>query len=91
MINYYRAATRQSPKQATAAIRPISAPTLLIWGESDRFLGPGVRKPDRNDVPGLDRVEQLPDASHWVQHDEPERVTQLLIDFFAPAGSTENP
>src|SRR5437879_5732475 len=23
-----------------------------------------------------------PDASHWVHHDEPERVTQLLIDFF---------
>jgi pimeloyl-ACP methyl ester carboxylesterase len=35
--------------------------------------------------PNLDRVEQLRDASHWVHHDEPERVTQLLVDFFAPA------
>jgi pimeloyl-ACP methyl ester carboxylesterase len=90
MINYYRAGTRQSPRQAAAAIRPISAPTLLIWGERDRFLGPGVREPDRNDVPGLDRVEQLPGASHWVHHDEPERVTQLLVDFFDPARSAEN-
>jgi pimeloyl-ACP methyl ester carboxylesterase len=30
-------------------------------------------------------VERLPDASHWVHHDKPERINQLLIDFFAPA------
>ena len=36
--------------------------------------------------PNLDRVERLPDASHWVHHDEAERVNQLLIDFIAPAG-----
>jgi pimeloyl-ACP methyl ester carboxylesterase len=27
-------------------------------------------------------VERLPDASHWVHHDEADRVNQLLIDFF---------
>jgi pimeloyl-ACP methyl ester carboxylesterase len=27
----------------------------------------------------------LPDASHWVHHDEPQRVTELLTAFFAPA------
>jgi len=36
-------------------------------------------------VPNLDRVERLPGASHWVHHDEAERVNQLLTDFFAPA------
>ena len=36
-----------------------------------------------DDVPNLDRVERLADASHWVHHDEAERVNQLLIDFFA--------
>jgi pimeloyl-ACP methyl ester carboxylesterase len=85
MINYYRAAVRQSPKQAKAQIRPISAPTLVIWGQRDRYLGPKLAEPHRDDVPGLDRVERLPDASHWVHHDEAERVTQLLIDFFGPA------
>jgi hypothetical protein len=29
-------------------------------------------------VPNLDRVERLADASHWVHHDESERVNQLL-------------
>ena len=39
MINYYRASVRQSPKQAEAQLRPISAPTLVIWGEDDQYLG----------------------------------------------------
>jgi pimeloyl-ACP methyl ester carboxylesterase len=85
MINYYRASVRESSKPAKAQIRPISTPTLVIWGQRDGYLGPGVRQPDRADVPGLDRVEELPGASHWVHHDEPERVTQLLVDFFSPA------
>jgi epoxide hydrolase 4 len=87
MINYYRASVRQ--KHAEAQIRPISAPTLVIWGQRDRYLGEELAEPDHDDVPNLDRVERLPDASHWVHHDEAERVNQLLTDFFAPAQSTK--
>jgi pimeloyl-ACP methyl ester carboxylesterase len=82
MINYYRASVRQ--KDPEAQFRPVDAPTLVIWGERDRYLGSELAEPDHDDVPNLDRVERLPDASHWVHHDEAERVTQLLIDFFAP-------
>jgi epoxide hydrolase 4 len=84
MINYYRSSVRTSPKRAEAALRPISAPTLVIWGQRDRYLGPELAEPDHDDVPNLDRVERLPDASHWVHHDESERVTRLLIDFSPP-------
>jgi epoxide hydrolase 4 len=83
MINYYRSSVRQ--KHAEAAIRTIEAPTLVIWGQRDHYLGQELAEPDHDDVPNLDRVERLPDASHWVHHDEAERVTQLLTDFFAPA------
>lgn len=83
MINYYRASVRQSQKQAAAKLRPISAPTLVIWGERDSYLGRDLAEPHPEDVPNLDRVERLADASHWVHHDEAERVNQLLIDFFA--------
>jgi epoxide hydrolase 4 len=85
MINYYRSSVRQ--KHAEAQIRTISAPTLVIWGQRDRYLGQELAEPDHDDVPNLDRVERLPDASHWVHHDEHERVNQLLADFFAPARS----
>ena len=91
MINYYRASVRQSQKEAAAKLRPISAPTLVIWGERDSYLGPDLAEPDHDDVPNLDRVERLPDASHWVHHDEAERVNQLLIEFFAPAPQPNAP
>jgi pimeloyl-ACP methyl ester carboxylesterase len=90
MINYYRSSVRQSPKVAEAALRPISAPTLVIWGERDRYLSSELAEPEHDDVPNLDRVERLPDASHWVHHDEAERVTQLLIDFFGPTRPTQD-
>ena len=85
MINYYRASVRQSQKEAAAKLRPISAQTLVVWGEGDSYLGSNLAEPDRDDVPNLDCVERLPDASHWVHHDEAERVNDLLIDFFAAA------
>jgi pimeloyl-ACP methyl ester carboxylesterase len=55
----------------------------VIWGQRDSYLGPELAEPEHDDVPNLDRVERLPNASHWVHHDEAERVNQLLIDFFA--------
>src|SRR5215475_3324059 len=39
MINYYRASVRQSQKEAVEKLRPISAPTLVIWEELDSYLG----------------------------------------------------
>jgi pimeloyl-ACP methyl ester carboxylesterase len=38
----------------------------------------------------LDRVERLPNDSHWVHHDQAERVNQLLTDLFASAPPAEN-
>ncbi len=90
MINYYRSSVRTPPKKAEAQIHPVKAPTLVIWGQGDRYLGPELAEPEHDDVPNLDRVERLPDASHWVHHDEADRVTQLLIDFFSPAQPTGN-
>ena len=83
MIDYYRAAVRLSSKPGE--LRPISAPTLVIWGQGDRYLGPKLAEPHHDDVPNLDRVERLPNASHWVHHDEAERVNELLVDFLTPA------
>jgi pimeloyl-ACP methyl ester carboxylesterase len=85
MINYYRSSVRTPPKRAEAAISQVKAPTLVIWGERDRYLNEDLAEPDRDDVPNLDRVERLPDGSHWVHHDEAERVNQLLTGFFGPA------
>jgi pimeloyl-ACP methyl ester carboxylesterase len=59
-------------------------------GHQDRYLGSDLAEPDHDDVPDLERVERLPDASHCVHHDEAELVTKMLVDFFAPAQPSQN-
>jgi pimeloyl-ACP methyl ester carboxylesterase len=77
MVNYYRAAI-QRPR---TPLVPIQAPTLVIWGDRDRYLLPGLAEPEPRDAPNLDRVVHL-DASHWVHHDEADEVSRLLAEFF---------
>jgi pimeloyl-ACP methyl ester carboxylesterase len=82
-INYYRAAVRTNPLVHRRSWRRIQAPTLIIWGEQDRYLGRELAEPDRAWVPNV-RVERIADASHWVQADAPERVNQLMLEFLTP-------
>jgi pimeloyl-ACP methyl ester carboxylesterase len=77
MINYYRAAARPSLAPRLARV---DAPVLSIWGDRDPHLARELAVPGAEWVPNV-RVERIPEASHWVQHDAPERVNQLLIDF----------
>ena len=79
-INYYRALARRAPAVARALRRRIEAPVMVIWGQRDLFLVPELARPDPAWVPDA-RVERLPDASHWVQQDRPEKVNALLLDF----------
>ncbi len=83
MLAYYRAAFRQSPRASEASIRVVTAPTLVIWGDKDPALGRNLAAPSRADVPNLVGVEHLPNASHWVQRDEADRVSALLVEFFS--------
>ncbi len=78
-INYYRAAVRRNPF-ASSMLRQIDAPTLLIWGEEDPYLGIRLTEGLEQWVPNI-RVERIPNASHWVQIDAAERVNELMIDF----------
>ena len=89
-INYYRAAVRQGPWSMARRVRPVAAPTMVIWGEWDRYLVPELTTGLEAWVPNL-RVERLAAASHWVQHDEPGCVNELLAGFLgAGAAATRS-
>lgn len=79
-INYYRAALRQNPRRVLAQVRRVDIPVLVIWGERDPYLGRELAAPDLAWAPDV-RLERLPDASHWVQLEQPERVNALLLEF----------
>ena len=76
MINWYRA-LRLRPPLPTARVR---APTLIVWGDRDAFLDRSLAE-DAAALCDTVQVKHLTQASHWVQHEEPEAVNRLLADF----------
>ena len=89
-INYYRAAGRRGLGSLTRAAGPIRVPTLLIWGDRDVALVRRLADNLEPWVPDL-RVRHLPDATHWVQCDEPDTVSRLLLEFFAELHCPKQP
>ncbi len=75
MINWYRAALRCPPTR-DMAVR-ITVPTLLIWGVQDQFLSRQMAQPSM-DLCDTGRVVFFEKATHWVQHEEPDRVVALI-------------
>ena len=84
MLNWYRSALRgglRSGRRKTSAPPKIAVPTLMIWGKQDVALGEEMAQPSI-DLCEDGKLVFFEDATHWVQHDEAEKVTQLLLGFF---------
>ncbi len=78
MLNWYRAAVRN---QGTGVgLGRIRVPTLMIWGANDVALSRTMAQPSI-DLCDDGRLVFLEEASHWVQHEEPEMVNRLLLEF----------
>jgi pimeloyl-ACP methyl ester carboxylesterase len=78
MLNWYRAAVRYLPK-LLKDVR-VKVPTLMLWGMQDVALSHRMARLS------IDYCEDgalvfFEDATHWVQHDEAENVTKLLLEF----------
>ena len=84
MLDYYRTFARTLGRRSGSgggkATQTVTRPTLVIWGERDTALNPHNLDGLEEYVPDL-RIERLPDTSHWVLADEPERVSELMIGF----------
>ncbi len=77
MLNWYRALVRYTPDMS--GDQRVTMPTLIIWGAKDAFLSPkmaqrSVEKCDQG------RLVMIDEATHWVQHEEAERVNALLLE-----------
>jgi pimeloyl-ACP methyl ester carboxylesterase len=58
----------------------VRVPTLIIWGVHDTALARGLAEASLA-LCRDGRLEYLEEATHWVQHEEPERVNRLLLEF----------
>ncbi len=78
MLNWYRAAFRQQGRLAQCG--RIRVPTLMLWGVHDVALSRTMAPPSMA-LCDEGRLVFLEEATHWVQHEEPETVNRLLLDF----------
>ncbi len=78
MLNWYRAVRRARPQ--SVGDERVRVPTLMIWGKKDRVLKSEMAQPsiDQCDAGRLVFIEE---AGHFVQHEEPARVNELLVEF----------
>ena len=86
-LGWYRAAMRHPRSGARLSQTRVTAPTLILWGERDRFLGVElVDDAALADVMsqgnGAD-VKKLPDAGHFVQNEAPDVFNELLLDWLS--------
>jgi pimeloyl-ACP methyl ester carboxylesterase len=68
---------RQDALIERGAVRDLDLPVSVIFGERDRYLNPALAA----EIAGLfsdASLHVLPGATHYVQHDQPEAVADLL-------------
>lgn len=84
-LNRYRNVDRDWEDLAPWANQPITVPSLFLGGERDGPTVWGATQIARFPVtlPGLVGSHILPGCGHWVQQEEPEAVTRLLLEFLA--------
>jgi pimeloyl-ACP methyl ester carboxylesterase len=87
-LNYYRASPLHPPQSGEAgevvtldaASFHVGVPTLVLWGERDQALLP-LLLDDLPELVGDLTIERLPEASHWLAHEEPDAVAMAIRSF----------
>lgn len=91
-LNYYRASPLYPPTSPEDVqkiksilnlpreLLAVKVPTLVIWGEEDQALLSGNLDGLEEYVDDL-TVKRIPDGTHWVSHEQPQRVNTLIRDF----------
>jgi pimeloyl-ACP methyl ester carboxylesterase len=91
-VDWYRASFRDVARKRFVPAK-VDVPTLVVWGDRERHLDPELATPPSDWVSNA-RIEHVEKGSHWVHHDAPERVAELVLEHFdgatrVPADNTQ--
>ncbi len=78
MINWYRALFRHRVKFPD---RTVHVPARILWGERDAFLLSEMAHESLRYCTDAE-LFTFADATHWLQHEESVKVSQMLVEFF---------
>ncbi|MFL6014199.1 MAG: alpha/beta fold hydrolase [Gaiellaceae bacterium] len=87
-LNWYRAnAAPQRELEQMPPLPPVAAPTLGVWSSGDNYLTEERMLRSGEHVSGPWRYERVEGASHWLQLDAPERVSELVLEFLGASSA----
>ena len=76
MLNWYRA----WPGRRSSDSARVEAPTLVLWGDRDAALQPGLAEASAA-ICDEAEVRHFDDATHWLHHEHPSRINDALADY----------
>jgi epoxide hydrolase 4 len=76
MLNWYRALHLAPDLEGEL----VDVPFRVIWGDRDQALNPGLAERSIAQCKNGE-LFRLPQATHWVHHEETARVNALILDF----------
>jgi haloalkane dehalogenase len=79
-LDLYRSGDFSKLEPYKGRLAALGVPVLLLWGENDPFAPVGGGYRFQKQIPGA-RLVVLPNASHFVMEDEPERVAREIGAF----------
>jgi pimeloyl-ACP methyl ester carboxylesterase len=82
-LEYYRVTTFSGKKNIEFMSGVTNVPIQIIWGANDPALGVGLLDGLENYASHL-LVHKLPKVGHWVNHEAPEDVNRLLLEWQLP-------
>jgi pimeloyl-ACP methyl ester carboxylesterase len=86
-LNWYRAIVFSVPRPLGAKI---TVPTLYVWSDGDRAIGPQGAALTPRFVTGPYTYEVLEGVSHWIPDEAPEQLDALLARHFDAASASGN-
>ena len=79
-LNWYRANLR---RVFFSRWSDCTVPTLGVWSDRDHFLAEDQMRLSQRRMQAPWRYERIAGAGHWLPLEEPQRVAELALDWFA--------
>jgi len=79
-LNWYRGLPLSNVRDSN---QQIGVPTMYVWSDDDIALKPKAARNTARYVDADYRFEVLEGVSHWIPDTEPDRLADLLLDWFA--------
>ena len=87
-LNWYRAVPLGDARDTR---KKVIVPTLYVWSDGDLALLEKGARLCGDFVLGDYRFEILNGVSHWILDEQPDKIADLLLDWFAAHAAADGP